>query len=626
MILVFAQGKPIWHDISSRYNRHQNHALVPVYTKDSTLRIRQHFDLVRRSALQTSNPSAVLQDVLNDPKIQQLNLSASDIEAIYTLSERLLNTIYERGFLQDSLPREATRAGFVLIRETGRPQQLIESRLLITSENLHAFFESSLSRYDLPVQLLTESLVELFLQQNLSFQGLEREMIHEVSPILLRQERIGVTLYVLMTSLLLLLIVYHLYHEQITKIHRFKAFSRRYYMLLILTLSAVVSTFVILVLPVFLDYNIPRIMFSPGVIFAFMITFLFGVRNGLLFSLYYTLIVMLALGFEMLSSLYLVSSIIFAVYLASLCKNRSQLFFASIWQALMNLIIIITLTMSSATEELGIGIVLTAIISGLLISPIALGISPIIERLLNLPSNYRLLDLCDLNSPTMRRLQYLAPGTYTHSLNVAILAENACQRIHANGLLARVGSYYHDIGKMENPEYFVENQAGGVNKHNQMKANLSAAMIRGHVRIGLEIGKSMGLPQEVLDIISQHHGKSLVSFFYMRAKDELSEHEQSVNEADFRYPGPRPQTKESAVVMLADSVEAASHTLKKPTQSSITKLIDAIVGHKLETGELDESPLTLRDISRIKASLIQSLVGQYHHRIEYPDTKNEAKA
>lgn len=622
MVLTFAKGKPIWHDISTRHGENNNHALVPVYQKESNQRIRKHFELVRQSTLQANNPGIILEQVLNIPKIQQLNLNSSQIESIYTLSERLLNLIYNTGYLHDGLPKEAEKAGFVLIREYNKNDTLVASRKLITKDNLHSFLQSHLNYYDTASQLVSEALVELFLQQNLVYIDLERHMVQDISPTLLVQERIGITMYVFLVALLLLVIIYYLHSEQIIKLHRYEPFAKRYYALLLLEFLAILFTFIILVWPSQPSFA-PRIMLTPGLVFGFMITFLFGYRHGILFSLYYVLIIMLAVRFEVFFSIYLLTTMPFAVYLASLCRTRSQLFFASFWQAIMNSIIVIILTMSQATEDLEVLTLFVAMLSGLLTSPIALGISPVIESLLNLPSGYRLLDLCNLNAPTLRRLQYLAPGTYTHSLNVAILAENACQNIGANGLIARVSAYYHDIGKMENPEYFVENQVKGSNKHNQMKANLSAAIIRAHVRVGYEMGKEVGLPQEILDIILQHHGKSLVSFFYTRAKDELSEHEQSLNEADFRYPGPSPRTKESAIIMLADSVEAASHTLKKPSQNNIEKLVDDIIVHKIDSKELDSSPLTLKDISSIKQSLIQSLVGQYHHRIDYPESKNK---
>ncbi|NIZ46711.1 HDIG domain-containing protein [Entomospira nematocerorum] len=620
LILFFAQGRPIWHDISTRYDAFQNHALIPSYTRESTQKIRQHFDLVRQSTLQTNNPSAVLESVLANPKIQQLQLSANDIELIYTLTDKLLHEIYEIGYLHEGLSREGHLSGFVLLREKGKADTIVQARRLITKDNLHTYIQSQINHYDVPIQLLTESLVELFLQQNLLYLGIERHLVTEISPSILRQEQLGATIYIFMINILLILIIYHIYHEQVSKLHRYAPFSKRYYMLLFLTLLALVSTFFILIW-VGHKSTYPPILFAPGVIFGFMITFLFGYRHGLLFALYYQGIIMIAVGFDMLSSLYLLLTLPFAIYLASIAKTRTQLFFASPWQSLVHGLVLLTISLSSATEELNIITMMIAMLIGLIVAPIALGVSPIIERVLNLPSHYRLLDLCDLNAPTLRRLQYLAPGTYTHSLNVAILAENACQRIGANGLLARVGAYYHDIGKMENPEYFVENQVKGINKHNQMRANLSAAMIRAHVRNGYDLGKEIGLPQEILDIICQHHGQSLVSFFYTRAQTELTEHEQSLNEADFRYPGPRPRTKESATVMLADSVEAASHTIKKPSQNSISKLVEDIISHKIETNELDESPLTLKDIGKIKHSLIQSLVGQYHHRIEYPEKK-----
>ncbi|NIZ18833.1 HDIG domain-containing metalloprotein [Entomospira culicis] len=622
LILTFAQGRPIWHNIHHRYSEQSNHALIPVYHKRSSHQSQQHFAIVRQSVLQSNNPSLLLRQVLASPQLDSLELNLIQMEQIYTISEDILAQIYAIGYTGRELPREAERGGFVLIREDNHHDMLLSAKELLTIENIHGYIDHALLPYDLEVQLFAKALIHLFLQPNLNFTNLERHQITEISPILLQQEQIGSILYMLLITAAIIAIIHALYREAIIKLDRLKPIAKRYYMILAIAFIALISTFFILTWQG-APYRVPAVMMSPAIAVSFAITLLFGYRIGLLFSLHYLLIFALAVRFDMLSIIYLLMSMPVAIYLAHHATNRNRLFLASFWQALLQALAFFILAMVNATEEFDLPSLMVAIVSGLLVSPVALTISPIVERMLNLPTNYRLLDLCNLNAPTLRRLQYLAPGTYTHSLNVAILAENACQHIGAKGLLARVGAYYHDIGKMENPEYFVENQQKGTNKHNSMRANLSAAMIRSHVRIGYEMGKEIRLPQEVLDIISEHHGESLVSFFYTRAKEELSDPEQSINEADFRYSGPRPRSKESAIVMLADSVEAASHTLKKPNQTTIAKLVDDIISHKIETKELQDSPLALKDLGKIKFSLVQSLIGQYHHRIEYPKGEKE---
>lgn len=208
-------------------------------------------------------------------------------------------------------------------------------------------------------------------------------------------------------------------------------------------------------------------------------------------------------------------------------------------------------------------------------------------------------------------------GTYNHSMMVASLAESACREIGANSILARVGAYYHDIGKMEQGEYFVENQTN-YNKHMDINPRLSATVIRSHVKIGIEKAKQLRLPQPVIDIISEHHGNSCISYFYAKAK----ELDPNVDIEDFCYPGIPPRSKESAVVMLADIVEAACRTLEKPSVPRLEKFIDELVSGKIKSGQLDNSELTFREVRIIKAAFVKILAGYYHSRIEYPNQKN----
>ncbi|MDR1909270.1 MAG: HDIG domain-containing protein [Spirochaetaceae bacterium] len=260
-----------------------------------------------------------------------------------------------------------------------------------------------------------------------------------------------------------------------------------------------------------------------------------------------------------------------------------------------------------------------AALNGLLSAILVLGLLPFLEQALNSVTNFRLVELADLNTPILKRLFSVAPGTYSHSLMVANLAENACQAIGANPLLARVGAYYHDIGKMDNPDYFVENQTL-YNKHTEMNPRLSATVIRSHVKLGVEKARSLGLPREVTDIVAEHHGNSVISYFYAQALKR----EAQVNREDFTYPGNPPHSRESAVVMLADVTEAACRTLKKPTPSRLERFIHELIMAKFDHRQLAESELTFRELEVIKKSFVRVLAGYYHTRIEYPKEAREA--
>ena len=263
--------------------------------------------------------------------------------------------------------------------------------------------------------------------------------------------------------------------------------------------------------------------------------------------------------------------------------------------------------------KLMIGLAINGFLSGIL----TLGFLTPMEILLNTASVFRLMDLSDNNTPIFKQMQIQTNGTY-HSMMVAQLAEAACREIDANPLLARVGAYYHDIGKMDQSEYFVENQANMENKHNDLNPTLSASVIKSHVRKGVEKAHQLHLPQAVIDIIAEHHGNSIITYFYNAAKEKDS----SLDEDDFRYPGIPPRTKESAVVMLADTVEAACHTLENPTSPRLEKFITLLINQKVEHKQLDNCDLTFSDISKIKAAFVNLLTGYYHNRIKYQNQQD----
>lgn len=244
------------------------------------------------------------------------------------------------------------------------------------------------------------------------------------------------------------------------------------------------------------------------------------------------------------------------------------------------------------------------------------GLVPLLEKITGISTSQTLLELCDLNAPLLRDLSLKAPGTYAHSINIANLAEAACAAIGADSLLVRAGSYYHDIGKMVNPQYFIENQPKGRNPHDRLPPVRSAAIIRDHIRDGILLAKEHRLPPVMHDFIREHHGTALIGFFYDKALEAGDE--TGVNPADFAYLGPKPQTRETAVVMLADGIESASRVLRDPTPERIRSTIESIVNSRLSEGQLDQCPLTLREIDLAKASFARVLIGMYHRRIDYP--------
>jgi putative nucleotidyltransferase with HDIG domain len=232
-------------------------------------------------------------------------------------------------------------------------------------------------------------------------------------------------------------------------------------------------------------------------------------------------------------------------------------------------------------------------------------------------SDIKLLELANLDQPILRKLMIDAPGTYHHSVIVGSLVEAAAADIGANPLLAKVGGYYHDIGKINKPLYFIENQTSGENKHDKLAPSMSRAILIAHVKEGVEIARSQKLGKTLIDIIRQSHGTSLIRFFYDKAVQQKGA--EAVNEGDYRYPGPRPRTREAALVMLADVVEAASRTLENPTPARIQGLVQNLINKAFSDGQLDECKLTLKDLHQIAKRFNQILTGIHHHRIEYSD-------
>ncbi len=265
--------------------------------------------------------------------------------------------------------------------------------------------------------------------------------------------------------------------------------------------------------------------------------------------------------------------------------------------------------------------VIASVLAGLISASVAVVAVMALERVVGVVTDLRLLELANPNEPILHRLLTEAPGSYQSSVMVANLAEPAAEDIGANPLLVRTGAMYHDIGKLKRPFFFIENQFGEENPHEKLKPHLSALTLIAHARDGYELATEIGLPEAVADIIRQHHGTSLVGYPYHLAVEQQGE--ENVNEADFRYPGPKPQTREAALVMLADSVEAAARTLVNPTHDQIEELVDRIIAAKMEDGQLDESPLTFSDLRTIRDSFVATLHGMFHQRLKYPDQEEE---
>lgn len=360
----------------------------------------------------------------------------------------------------------------------------------------------------------------------------------------------------------------------------------------------------------------------PASLFVLIEAILYGQLNAAFFSVVLAFGVFDASSCQAVPFLFTLASCLAASTVVRKIERRIDMVFVSLILAFMNSVMVVLIAVIFNEKFAHMPIIIGGVAAnGFLSGILALGFITPVEFLLNTASVFRLMDLSDLNNSVMRKMLVTASGTYQHSQMVAQLAENACRDIGANALVARVGAYYHDIGKMDQSEYFVENQTNGINKHNAMKPSLSVSVIRSHVRKGVEKAHQLHLPQQIIDIIEEHHGNNIIAYFYEEAKKENP----NVNPADYSYTGNPPSTKESAVVMLADTVEAACRTLENPTEERLDKFIQMLINGKAEHHQLDKCDLTFSDITTIKDAFVKLLVGYYHNRIEYPDQKDPAE-
>lgn len=340
-------------------------------------------------------------------------------------------------------------------------------------------------------------------------------------------------------------------------------------------------------------------------------------------AIFITVALSVAIGINVENSLNLVIMFLFGglvgIFMTRNIRRRWHIIMAGILVGLTNCISIIA---AGLLNNLNLDSFLTdsawGFANGIICSFIVMGILPLLEDLFNITTNISLLELSDMNHPLLKQMLLKAPGTYHHSLLVGNLAEAAAEAIGANSLLARVGAYYHDVGKIEKAEYFTENQTNAKSLHDKLTPSMSRLIITNHVKDGIQLGEKYKLKQPILDFIEQHHGTGLVYYFFQKALERV-EDDTILKEEGYRYEGPKPQTKETAIVLLADSAEAASRTLANPTPSRIEEAARRVINNKFIDGQLDECELTLKDLNYIAEAFIRTLTGILHSRVEYPN-------
>jgi putative nucleotidyltransferase with HDIG domain len=387
-------------------------------------------------------------------------------------------------------------------------------------------------------------------------------------------------------------------------------------------LATLLTLVVVTVALVMLTSNDWRAETIPLMLFGMTVAIAYEQEIALLLSAAVTLITVVALGHGLADAIVLLAATAGAILLLNRVRSRSKLLsvgFLAAGVVALTTIGVGTLEGDPITVTLKTAGLLSlwAVIAGSLMTCLL----PMVEKIFNVQTDLSLIELGDPAHPLLQELIRRAPGTYNHSITVASLAEAAAEAIGSRGLLVRVGAYFHDIGKMLKPGYFAENQGQGDNRHRSLVPAMSTLVIIAHVKDGADLARQSKIPEPIIDFIQQHHGTTLVEYFYRQASESKKADPNSaeVDESSFRYPGPKPQTKEAGILMMADAVESASRVLVEPTPARIESLVEDISRKRLLDGQFDECGLTLEEVRRIGDSLVKSLTAVYHGRVKYPD-------
>lgn len=553
-----------------------------------------------------------------------LSVSKEDITLFQNKSLEVIGLVYKKNIEEDKA--EDIQAAKNEVENNlnnssfnRRPRDILN--LLITSQIKPNFFYDK-EKTDEKIQEAQKNVPKIVIKKNQTIvkEGepvteSQIELLNELG--LLKNSAAGDSLYVYFVLGIFVAVILTIEYFYIYKYYR-KIFDNTNNLILISIIniiSLVLARSTALISP----YLVPMI-FGP-----IMLTLLLNYKISLVVSLLNCVLISGVISFKPeVMILAFVSSVLGSTSLRKM-QQRNDILLSTAYIALMCAVLTFstgTLLSNDMMEVLestamgGVGILLSGIL--------AIGFLPVFETTFDIVTTVKLLELSNPNSPLLKKLLMEAPGTYHHSVLVSNLAELAAEEIGGNSVLARIGSFYHDIGKTKRPYFFKENQIGKDNPHDKITPNLSTLIITSHVKDGLEMAKEYNLPKVIRDIIAQHHGTTLVKYFYYKMKNS-PEGGEEVKEADFRYPGPIPESKEAGIIMLADSVEAAVRSISEPTKGKIEEMVNNIIKDKLHSGQLDNCDLTLKDLTKIRQCFLKVLSGIYHERIEYPTEEKGVK-
>ncbi|MGE6367511.1 HD family phosphohydrolase [Planococcus kocurii] len=540
----------------------------------------------------------VLTSYLNEPiRIEEVARSRTEIEQEIRRNQQIPDevvqaavTIGRFGIIANELVNEELTASQIeQVRNSVEPTRILQGQVLVQEGQI----------------------VDREVYRQLELAGMTEEQ-QNYKPLL------GLLIFVIITTGLLLSVIFRSQRDDKGKVTEMLVIliAVTISLLLMKLLSAVSENFdlvISFIFPTALAGILVRLLVNERA--AVFVTILVSAAAGIMLPSGYSSSLQVDIAF------YILFGGLTAIYLIERDGGRGRLLQVSLAVAGANVLFVAFYLLIGQTQYnwTEIGFYFTAaIVSGLLSGALAIGFLPFFESVFGMLSTMRLIELSNPNHPLLKKILTETPGTYHHSLMVANLADASCEAIGANGLLARVGCYYHDIGKTKYPQFFIENQVNIENPHDRLPPEKSRDIILAHGVQGAQILKKYKMPKEIVDVAVQHHGTSLLKFFYYKAKDIDSD----VEEESYRYVGPKPQTKEIAIICIADSLEAAVRSMKEPTSEKIKKLVDAIVEDKLKDGQFEECDLSLKELKTVKKVMCETLNGIFHSRIEYPKEPN----
>ncbi|ALS78905.1 phosphohydrolase [Planococcus kocurii] len=540
----------------------------------------------------------VLTSYLNEPiRIEEVARSRTEIEQEIRRNQQIPDevvqaavTIGRFGIIANELVNEELTASQIeQVRNSVEPTRILQGQVLVQEGQI----------------------VDREVYRQLELAGMTEEQ-QNYKPLL------GLLVFVIITTGLLLSVIFRSQRDDKGKVTEMLVIliAVTISLLLMKLLSAVSENFdlvISFIFPTALAGILVRLLVNERA--AVFVTILVSAAAGIMLPSGYSSSLQVDIAF------YILFGGLTAIYLIERDGGRGRLLQVSLAVAGANVLFVAFYLLIGQTQYnwTEIGFYFTAaIVSGLLSGALAIGFLPFFESVFGMLSTMRLIELSNPNHPLLKKILTETPGTYHHSLMVANLADASCEAIGANGLLARVGCYYHDIGKTKYPQFFIENQVNIENPHDRLPPEKSRDIILAHGVQGAQILKKYKMPKEIVDVAVQHHGTSLLKFFYYKAKDIDSD----VEEESYRYVGPKPQTKEIAIICIADSLEAAVRSMKEPTSEKIKKLVDAIVEDKLKDGQFEECDLSLKELKTVKKVMCETLNGIFHSRIEYPKEPN----